>query len=617
MESTENIRADVEILRRAVQLILNPNWERGEIVELRALGTTKGVCAGYFDAEHREHLVSHAARLSGAAHGVYITLNPVMRDCLARAANRAIPYAKHTTGDGEITHRHWLLIDADPERPSGISANDEEHDAALNLAIAIRSWLTEQGWPEPVYADSGNGGHLLYRVDLPPNDEGLLQRVLKALGAQHTDKAVKVDLGVHNPSRISKLYGTLACKGDSIPERPHRIARLLEIPERIEPVARELLEAVASMHRPATPSSKTVQTDNGKTTPDKQEFNVVEYLRLHGVEVGRSKPYGDGGTLWELTRCPWQPEKSRGGPYVIQFAGGGMDAGCHHPECQEKGWDDLRNLIDPGWQERTEATEKKGSKKGTSVAERCVASAAADELFHTPDNEAYASITSNSHRETWRIRSKPYKLILRGRLYEKGIVANDSALDDAIATLEGRALFDSPELSVHVRTAGTDGKLYIDLCNDRWEVVEISEKGWRITSQSPVKFIRKDGMLPLPNPTEGGSVEQLRPFVNLTNEDWPLAVAWLMGALRPTGPYPILVVNGEHGSCKSTTCRRLRSLVDPNSAAIRAVPKNDQTLMIWATNSHVIALDNLSSMPTWLSDAMCRLATGGGYSERA
>ncbi len=417
MESTENIRADVEVLRRAVKLILTPNWERGDIVELRVLGTKKGVCSGYFDAEHSEHLVSFAAHLSGVGHGVYITLNPVMRDCLARAANRAIPYAKHTTGDQEITHRHWLLIDADPKRPTAISSNDEEHNAALNRAVAIRSWLTEQGWPEPVYADSGNGGHLLYRVDLPPNDEGFLQRVLKSLGAKHTDKAVGVDLGVHNPARISKLYGTLACKGDSIPERPHRIARLLEVPERIEPVARELLEAVASMTQTTTPTTKTVQTDNGKATPDKQEFNVVEYLRLHGVEVGRSKPYGDGGTLWELTRCPWQPEKSRGGPYVIQFADGGMDAGCHHAECQEKGWNDLRDLIDPGWQERTEATEKKGSKKGASVAERCVASAAADELFHTPDNEAYASITRHNHRETWRVRSKPYKLILRGRLH--------------------------------------------------------------------------------------------------------------------------------------------------------------------------------------------------------
>lgn len=397
MEATEKVQADVEVLRRAVKLILTPNWERGDIVELRVLGTKKGVCSGYFDAEHSEHLVSFAAHLSGTGQGVYITLNPIMRDCLARAANRAIPYAKHTTGDSEITHRHWLLIDTDPKRPTGISSNDEEHNAALSRAVAVRSWLTEQGWPQPIYADSGNGGHLLYRVDLPPNDDGLLQRVLKAIGAKHTDKAVDVDLGVHNPARISKLYGTLACKGDSIPERPHRIACLLEVPERIEPVARELLEAVASMSQTTTPTKNTVQTDNGKATPDsgkaipkEQDFDVVEYLRSHGVEVGHSKPFADGGTLWELVRCPWQPDRARGGPHVIQFADGGMDAGCHHPECQDKGWDDLRDLIDPGWREREEEAEKKGSKKGTSVAQQCVASAAADELFHTPDQEAYA-----------------------------------------------------------------------------------------------------------------------------------------------------------------------------------------------------------------------------------
>jgi len=198
MEPTESVRADVDVLRKAVNLILSPNWERGDIVELRALGTKKGTCSGYFDAEHLEQMVSYAARLSGVAQGVYITLNPVMRDCLARAANKVIPYAKHASGDAEITHRHWLLIDTDPKRPKGVSSNDEE------------------GWPQPIYSDSGNGGHLLYRVDLPPNDDGLLQRVLKAVAAKYTDKDVEVDLCVHNPARISKLYGTLACKGDSI-----------------------------------------------------------------------------------------------------------------------------------------------------------------------------------------------------------------------------------------------------------------------------------------------------------------------------------------------------------------------------------------------------------------
>ena len=617
MQATETVRADEETIRRAVQLILAPSWERGDIVELRALGTKKGVCSGYFNADHHGHVVTYAAHLSGVAHGVYITLNPVVRDCLARAANRVIPYAKHTTGDREITHRHWLLIDTDPTRPSGISANDEEHDLALDRAIAIRSWLNEQGWPDPIYSDSGNGGHLLYKVDLPPDDDGLLQRVLKAIGDKHTDKAVSVDLGVHNPARISKLYGTLACKGDSVPGRPHRLARLLEVPDRIELVARELLETVASMSQTATATTKTVRADNGKATPDEQGPDVVEYLRSHGIEVGRSKPFADGGTLWPLTRCPWQPEKSHGGPFVVQFADGGMDAGCHHPECGDKGWDDLRDLIDPGWRKQEGKTTKKGSKKGKTIAQQCVASAGADELFHTPDQEAYASISRKGHRETWRVKSKPYNLILRGRLYEKGIIATSSTLDDAIATLESQAMFDGPERSIHVRTGQADGRLYIDLCNEAWEVVEVSEDDFCVTSQCPVNFIRKAGMAPLPTPIKGGKIEQLRPFLNVTDSDWLLVVAWLMAALRPTGPYPILVVNGEHGCCKSTICKRLRSLVDPNTVPIRKPPRDNQTLMIWATNSHVIALDNVSSMPTWLSDGMCRLATSGGDSERA
>ena len=299
---------------------------------------------------------------------------------------------------------------------------------------------------------------------------------------------------------------------------------------------------------------------------------------------------------------------------MIHFADGGVTAGCHHPQCNDKGWNELRDVIDPGWRE---AAKKKKTQKGPSVAQQAVELASDDELFHTPDQQAFASLIRDNHRETWRIRSRPYKLLLRGRLHARGVVANDSALDDAIATLEGKALFDGPECPVYVRTAQAGETVYIDLCNDVWEVAEITADGWRVTSQCPAKFIRKEGMLPLPRPVVGGKMEQLRPLINVCDDDWYLIVAWLMAAIRPTGPYPILVVNGEHGSCKSTTCRQLRALVDPNAVPIRKPPKDDQTLMIWATNSHVIALDNLSSMPTWLSDGMCRLATGGGHSERA
>src|SRR5690606_33360793 len=133
----------------------------------------------------------------------------------------------------------------------------------------------------------------------------------------------------------------------------------------------------------------------------------------------------------------------------------------------------------------------------------------------------------------------------------------------------------------------------------------------------PVRFRRPRGLLPLPAPRRGTSIDKLRPFVNVASDnDWRLLVAWLVMALRPTGPYPILVLQGEQGSAKSTTLRVLRSLVDPSLASLRTSPRSEQDLAIAASNGWVIGLDNLSGVPPWLSDALCRVATGGGFATR-
>jgi hypothetical protein len=138
-----------------------------------------------------------------------------------------------------------------------------------------------------------------------------------------------------------------------------------------------------------------------------------------------------------------------------------------------------------------------------------------------------------------------------------------------------------------------------------------------VVAEPPVKFRRTRGMLPLPTPVSGGSLSDLRPFVNIgSEEDWRLLTSWLIAALRPTGPYPVLVVHGEQGSAKSSLTRVLRSLVDPNSAALRTTPRDERDLVIAANNGWLIALDNLSHLPEWLSDALCRLATGSGFATR-
>jgi hypothetical protein len=204
--------------------------EPGAIVEVRILHTRRGTVSGYFDDMAK--LADAVSSWNGKSN-IYVTLNPVNPDLLSRANNRLVEYAKHTTADSDILCRRWLPVDFDPVRPSGISSTNAEHRAALDRASECRRWLVAQGWPNAICADSGNGAHLVFPVDLP-NDEAsriLVEHILKALAFQFSDASVNVDLTTFNAARIWKLYGTTACKGDSTPERPHRMSGMLEVPE--------------------------------------------------------------------------------------------------------------------------------------------------------------------------------------------------------------------------------------------------------------------------------------------------------------------------------------------------------------------------------------------------
>jgi hypothetical protein len=168
-----------------------------------------------------------------------------------------------------------------------------------------------------------------------------------------------------------------------------------------------------------------------------------------------------------------------------------------------------------------------------------------------------------------------------------------------------------------VRVAGLNRRLYLDLADDQWRAVEIGAGGWRVIKNPPVRFRRAAGMLALPIPEAGSSIKKLRRFLNVRNKrDFILIVSWLLAALRDRGPYPVLALAGEQGAAKSTLAAVLRGLVDPNSAALRALPREDRDLFIAATNGHMLAFDNVSGLPTWISDTLCRLATGGGFAVR-
>jgi hypothetical protein len=239
-------------------------------------------------------------------------------------------------------------------------------------------------------------------------------------------------------------------------------------------------------------------------------------------------------------------------------------------------------------------------------------------LFHDRDGTAYADLAIKGHRETWPIHSNGFKRWLTRRYYEhRHGVPNNEAMQSALATIEARAHFDSSERSVHIRVAELDGKLYLDLADEGWRAVEIDAFGWRIVAEPPARFRRSVGMLPLPEPISGGSIQALRRFLNVaTDGDFVLAMAWLLAALRNRGPYPVLVLSGEHGSANSTAAKVLRAIVDPSTPMLRALPRSERDLFIGADNEHVAAFDNVSGLRQWISDSLCRLATGGGFATR-
>lgn len=240
------------------------------------------------------------------------------------------------------------------------------------------------------------------------------------------------------------------------------------------------------------------------------------------------------------------------------------------------------------------------------------------QLFHSPDSIAFATIPIDDHHETHAILGTQLKRWLRRKFYGRyGKPPNAQALSDAVLTLDARASYDGEEQSVFIRLAEADGALYVDLGDQLWRGIEITPEGWHIVHKLPVKFQRAPGMQQLPVPMAGGSIEQLREFVNVGSEsDFRLLVGYTLAALSANGPYWILMLLGEQGSAKSTAARVLRTLIDPSSTPIRGAPREERDLVIAANNGWVLAFDNLSTIKDWLSDALCRIATGGGFSTR-
>lgn len=278
---------DYQDIYDALSVLIEPN----ATFEIRILHHhKKRVDAGYFDNITAAATALHA--ISEPYAGIYYTPNPVQPDLLARSANRISAWSPHTTQDSEVLRRRWLLIDVDPKRPSGISSTDEQLDAAFKAAKTIANGLELYGWPRPILAASGNGCHIMYRVDEPNNDavRDTYAQLLRCLNVVYcTDTLCEVDRTVFNAARIWRLTGTWARKGDSTTTRPHRKSYFVDKPDTLKCVPLSLVTAFVDRHINSVPnalkqSTAALQAKSQFEYPDDEKIyrhlNDAAYQRL-------------------------------------------------------------------------------------------------------------------------------------------------------------------------------------------------------------------------------------------------------------------------------------------------------------------------------------------------
>lgn len=239
------------------------------------------------------------------------------------------------------------------------------------------------------------------------------------------------------------------------------------------------------------------------------------------------------------------------------------------------------------------------------------------ELFHDKQNIAYVTIENNGHKETWRLDSSDFQNWLKHNVwktYQKATSKN--VIEDALGILRGKACFDGACQEVHARIATVGDKIYINLANENWEIIQVTKDGWEILQNSPVKFTRATNMQFLPIPINGGGIENIWQFLNIPKKYRKLVLAFILECFRTNTPFPILVLYGTQGSAKSTTQEIIRMLIDPSTCNLRTAPKKSEDLLVAAANNWVVSFNNVSHLSDVQQDDLCSVATGGALSTR-
>jgi len=240
------------------------------------------------------------------------------------------------------------------------------------------------------------------------------------------------------------------------------------------------------------------------------------------------------------------------------------------------------------------------------------------DLFHDERNNGYAVTMHNGIQRTLRLRGREFRRWLAGTYYgETSRAANNEAISTTLSVLEAKATFDGSMLELSNRFAMRDNNIYIDMADENWRVVKVTAAGWEILNNPPVLFRRYSHQQPLPDPVPGGKLSDIHRHLVIKNAgDRLLLEAWLISCAFSDIPRPAITFHGLQGASKTTTARILKSLSDPSVTESVNFGRGAAELAQVLDHHGVPCFDNMTSIPAWASDMLCRSVTGGAFSKR-
>lgn len=439
------------------------------------------------------------------------------------------------------------------------------------------------------------------------------------MSIEFSDDKVEVDKTTYNPSRICRLYGTIACKGDNIPTRPNRQARIISIRGEGEIVTISQITKIVSklQDKHNINTEVTAEITNKKLKNVNKKKDVAEWLEKYEIQVSHCKEEADK-IIYVLKQCPWNEEHTDKSAYVIQYNNGNIVAGCHHNSCSENNWSTLRSKYEPTNKVTNENIDKYDGKNEDKKGQIDILIDIVEDIetYRTSMDETYVTIQIRENNVN--VKSERFKKWIVSQFYniESKIPTNDN-IAKIILLLESRAMNEVNEVLVERRCATVDNCIYYDLKDDSCNVVKVSRDGWEIIKDPPVIFARTKTMYRQVTPERNGNLDILDKWFRYKDENHLiLQKVILVASLIPNIARPIQVLHGEKGSSKTSTMKLVRDIIDPAIVPVVSIPKTIDDLAVYISKNYVPCFDNIDTISNQVSDLLCIAVTGGGHTKR-